>query len=67
MLVYLSGMEKMFTSGVRRDLDTIETGRMELCEIDIRDSEVKELSRIRIEAPNDPNSYCEKELDASSR
>ena len=51
---------KMFTSGVRRDLDTIGTGRMELCEIDIRDSEVKELSRIRIEAPNDPNSYCEK-------
>lgn len=51
---------KMYTSGVRRDLDTKGTGRMELCEIDIRDNEVKELSRVRIEPPNDPNSYCEK-------
>jgi len=51
---------KMYTSGVRRDLDTKGTGRMELCEIDIREDEVKELSRVRIEPPNNPNSYCEK-------
>jgi hypothetical protein len=51
---------KLYTSGVRRDLDTIGTGRMELCEIEVHDDEVVEVSRLRIELPNDPNSYCEK-------
>jgi len=51
---------KLYTSGVRRDLDTIGTGRMELCEIEVYDNEVVEVSRLRIEPPNDPNSYCEK-------
>jgi len=51
---------KLYTSGVRRDLDTIGTGRMELCEIEVHDDEVVEVSRSRIEPPNDPNSYCEK-------
>jgi hypothetical protein len=51
---------KLYTSGVRRDLDTIGTGRMELCEIEVHDDEVVEVSRLRIEPPNDPNSYCEK-------
>jgi len=32
---------------------------MELSEIEITDTEVKEISRLRIEAP-DVNSYCEK-------
>lgn len=51
---------KLYTTGVRRDLDTIGTGRMELCEIEVHDNRVVEVSRVRIEPPNDPNSYCEK-------
>jgi hypothetical protein len=51
---------KLYTSGVRRDLDTIGTGRMELCEIVVNENSVKEVSRFRIPPPNDPNSYCEK-------
>jgi predicted GH43/DUF377 family glycosyl hydrolase len=51
---------KLYTSGVRRDLDTIGTGRMELCEIVVNEDTVTEVSRIRIQPPNDPNSYCEK-------
>ena len=51
---------KLYTSGVRRDLDTIGTGRMELCEIEVQEDKVVELSRVRIEPPNNPNSYCEK-------
>lgn len=52
--------DKLYTSGVRRDLDTIGTGRMELCEIVVTENNVKEVSRVRIDPPNDPNSYCEK-------
>lgn len=51
---------KLYTSGVRRDLDKIGTGRMELCEIEVGDDYVKEISRFRIQPPNNPNSYCEK-------
>jgi len=51
---------KLYTTGVRRDLDTIGTGRMELCEIEVHDNEVVEVSRVRIEPPNNQNSYCEK-------
>ena len=51
---------KLYTSGVRRDLDTIGTGRMELCEIEVDENKVTEVSRVRIQPPNDPNSYCEK-------
>jgi len=51
---------KLYTTGVRRDLDTVGTGRMELCEIEVGDDYVKEISRFRIPPPNDPNSYCEK-------
>jgi len=51
---------KLYTTGVRRDLDKIGTGRMELCEIEVGDDYVKEISRFRIPPPNDPNSYCEK-------
>jgi hypothetical protein len=51
---------KLYTSGVRRDLDTVGTGRMELCEIVVDDDKVTEVSRFRIPPPNDPNSYCEK-------
>ncbi len=51
---------KLYTSGVRRDLDAIGTGRMELCEIVVTEDSVKEISRFRIPPPNDPKSYCEK-------
>lgn len=51
---------KLYTTGVRRDLDTIGTGRMELCEINVFDDVVVECSRVRIEPPNDSQSYCEK-------
>lgn len=52
--------DKLYTSGVRRDLDKVGTGRMELCEILVSETSVKEISRNRIAPPNDPNSYCEK-------
>ena len=52
--------DKYYLSGVRRDLDTIGTGRMELSEIEITDNEVKEISKFRIPAPGDNVSYCEK-------
>ena len=51
---------KLYTCGVRRDLDTIGTGRMELCEIEITDSGVTELSQYRMPAPGDDTEYCNK-------
>lgn len=52
--------DKLYTSGVRRDLDPTGIGRMELCEIEVQDDKVIELSRFRIPPPIDKNSYCEK-------
>jgi len=51
---------KLYLSGVRRDTTTNGVGRMELSEIQVNKDGVKEISRVRIEPPNDPNSYCEK-------
>ena len=51
---------KLYTCGVRRDLDTIGTGRMELCEIEITEDGVKEINQYRIPTPGDNKSYCEK-------
>jgi len=54
---------KLYVCGVRRDLDTIGTGRMELSEIEITDNGVKELKQYRIPIPGytgDEGSYCEK-------
>jgi len=51
---------KLYTAGVRRDLDTTGIGRMELCEIQVDNDNVIEVSRVRIPPPIDPNSYCEK-------
>jgi hypothetical protein len=51
---------KLFTSGVRRDTTSSGQGRMELCEIEVREDSVTEISRWRINPPKDPNSYCEK-------
>jgi len=52
--------EKLYVSGVRRDLDTIGTGRMELSEIKLTDVYAREISQFRIPTPVDKNSYCEK-------
>lgn len=51
---------KLYICGVRRDLDTIGTGRMELSEIEITDGNVKEVAQYRIPTPGDNSSYCEK-------
>ena len=51
---------KIYTIGVRRDLDTVGTGRMESCEIEITPDGVKEVSRYRIPGPPPDNEYCMK-------
>lgn len=51
---------KYYVTGVRRDLDNIGTGRMELSEIEITDDYVKEISRYRIPSTGENKSYCEK-------
>lgn len=51
---------KLYTCGVRRDLDPIGTGRMELCEIEVKEDSVVELSRFRIPTPGNDNEYCSK-------
>jgi hypothetical protein len=52
--------EKLYICGVRRDLDTVGTGRMELSELEIGDGYVKEISQYRIPIPGENDSYCEK-------
>jgi hypothetical protein len=52
--------DKLYISGVRRDEDTVGTGRMELCEIVAYGDTVKQILQVRIKPPLDPNSYCEK-------
>ena len=47
--------DKLYTCGVRRDIDKIGTGRMEMCEIE----ENKEITRDRIEVP-EKEIYLEK-------
>lgn len=51
---------KLYAAGVRRDLDSIGTGRMELSELVVSENEVFEFSRFRIPTPNNKESYCEK-------
>lgn len=51
---------KLYTSGVRRDLDTKGTGRMELSELEFEDKNVREVSRYRIPGPPPDNEYCMK-------
>jgi len=52
---------KLFASGVRRDTTPNGVGRMELSCIE-KDAQnnIKEISRFRIPAPGEDNSYCEK-------
>jgi hypothetical protein len=52
--------DKFYLTGVRRDLDTIGTGRMELSELEFTDNEVKEVSRFRIPGPPPDKEYCNK-------
>jgi hypothetical protein len=52
--------EKLYICGVRRDLDTIGTGRMEMSEIEITENGVKEINQYRMPSPGPNNSYCEK-------
>lgn len=52
--------DKLYISGVRRDTTTNGQGRMELSEIVKENNSIKEISRVRIQPPKDPNSYCEK-------
>jgi hypothetical protein len=51
---------KIYGIGVRRDLDTKGTGRMELSELEFNDTQVKEVSRYRIPGPPPDNEYCMK-------
>jgi hypothetical protein len=51
---------KIYAIGVRRDLDTNGTGRMELSELYFSDTEVKEVSRFRIPGPPPDDEYCMK-------
>ena len=49
----------LYTCGVRRDIDTVGTGRMEMCEIIYNDEGVEEITRDRIEVPEN-DIYLEK-------
>jgi hypothetical protein len=51
---------QLYICGVRRDTTANGQGRMELCGMEVKEGSVVETSRIRIQPPNDPNSYCEK-------
>ena len=51
--------DKLYLSGVRRDTTTNGQGRIELSEISVTDTDVTEISRVRIEPINE-GSYCEK-------
>lgn len=51
---------KIYGIGVRRDLDDVGTGRMEAIELDIRGTNVKEVSRYRIPGPPPDQEYCMK-------
>ncbi len=50
----------LFLIGVRRDLDTIGTGRMELSQLKFNDLSVKEVFRYRIPGPLPDEEYCMK-------
>lgn len=51
---------KLYGIGVRRDLDNVGTGRMEISELRIEDRNVKEVSRYRIPGVYPDNEYCMK-------
>jgi hypothetical protein len=51
---------RLYICGVRRDLDTIGTGRMELSEVIVYEDGVREINRYRIPAPGNDDEYCNK-------
>lgn len=51
---------RLFITGVRRDLDTVGTGRMELFELEVSDEGVKQINQWRVPTPGANDSYCEK-------
>lgn len=51
---------KLYLSGVRRDTTINGEGRIELSEVVVSDTEVKEIERYRIQPPIHKDSYCEK-------
>lgn len=51
---------KLYICGVRRDADAAGIGRMDLSEIVISETGVKEVSRERIPTPHFKESFCEK-------
>jgi hypothetical protein len=52
--------DRIYAIGVRRDLDTKGTGRMELSELEFNGESVKEVSRYRIPGPPPDDEYCMK-------
>lgn len=52
--------DRVYLCGVRRDLDSIGTGRMELSEIVFSNDNIKEVFRYRIPGPPPDNEYCMK-------
>jgi len=52
--------DKMYLTGVRRDTKTNGEGRMELSEVVNTEQKIKEVSRYRIQPPDNLESYCEK-------
>jgi len=52
--------DRIYAIGVRRDLDTTGTGRMELSELEFNGASVKEISRYRIPGTPPDNEYCMK-------
>jgi len=51
---------KLYGIGVRRDLDNVGTGRMEISELEFNDKNIREISRYRIPGPPPDNEYCMK-------
>lgn len=49
-----------YLSGTRRDTTSNGEGRIELSEIKFGDNQVVEINRVRMPAPGENNSYCEK-------
>jgi FkbM family methyltransferase len=52
--------DKLYICGVRRDTTSHGEGRMEMSELEVKDSKVREIKRSRIKHPYDQSSYCEK-------
>ena len=52
--------DRLYLCGVRRDTTPNGMGRMELCEIELDDLTVKEVSRYRIPGPPPDDEYCMK-------